>query len=363
MLFSVKQSVLKVIVTTLALSSLNPASAAAVSNSGLATNNLVNSTTDLHNNARILGGEPAKIEEFPYMGGIVVRFGEDSIFCTGSLISDKFVVTLSACFYYGRYDTEISDISVTLGTDVNGYEADVQSYNVKEYYFHPDFSIETSIGQTSIGLIELSEPVPKDVATPARIYSGKVTDDMVLTAAGWGETSLDDEYGFSDTLNKVTVSPSSSKDCDVEVGFWTGNDGPLICTVVKDNKSIYVGDHGGPLVYKNNGANLLVGLNFLPAIPNNSTDIEPGENGSLNYFTHLYNYADWIANVTGIDKSTLLDEKQSVPSGNSTNDNSTNPQDSSSSTVNSSSSKSVSFLSKPITPLLLAIPLLVLSLL
>ncbi|OMH78737.1 Trypsin, partial [Zancudomyces culisetae] len=179
MLFSVKQSVLKAIVTTLALSSLNPASAAAVSNSGLATNNLVDSTANFQKNARILGGEPAKIEEFPYMGGLVVRFGEKYVFCTGSLISDKFVVTLSACFYYRGYDTEISDISVTLGTDVNSYEADVQSYNVKEYYFHPDFSIETSIGRANIGLIELSQPVPKDVATPARIYSGKVTDDMM----------------------------------------------------------------------------------------------------------------------------------------------------------------------------------------
>ncbi|OMH79738.1 Chymotrypsin BI [Zancudomyces culisetae] len=363
MMFSVKQSVLKVIVTTLALSSLNPASAAAVSNSGLATNNLVNSTTDLQNNARILGGEPAKIEEFPYMGGIVVRFGDLAVFCAGSLISDKLLVTLSDFFYNEDLVAELSDISVTLGTNINSLETDVQSYNVEKIHIHPDFSTETLKGQANIGLIELSQPVPKDVATPARIYSGKVTDDMVLTTAGWGLTSVDGYYELSRTLNKITVSPSSSKDCDVEVGFWTGNDDHLICTVVKDNKSIYVGDPGGPLVYTNNGANLLVDLTFGVTAPKNSTDIEPGENGSLSYFTHLYNYADWIANVTGIDKSTLLDEKQSVPSGDSTNVNSTNPQDSSSSTVNSSSSKSVSFLSKPITPLLLAIPLLVLSLL
>ncbi|OMH83398.1 Clotting factor B [Zancudomyces culisetae] len=363
MLFSVKQSVLKVIVTTLALSSLNPASAAAVSNSGLATNNLVNSTTDLHNNARILGGEPAKIEEFPYMGGIVVRFGEYNIFRSGSLISDKFVVTMSDFLYFEDSELDAGDISVTLGTDMNSYEADVQSYSVKNYYFHPEYSTSISKQLVSIALIELSQPVPKDVATPATIYSGKVTDDMMLTTAGWELTSPGGKFELSRTLNKITISPSSSKDCELEVGLWTGNDGPIICTVVKDNKSVYYRDSGGPLVYTANGANLLVGLVIGETRPDNSTDIEPGENGSLNYFIRLYNYVDWIANVTGIDKSILLDEKQSVPSGNSTNDKSTNPQDSSSSTMNSSSSISSSFLSKPITPLLLAIPLLVLSLL
>ncbi|OMH79367.1 Cathepsin G [Zancudomyces culisetae] len=365
MLFSVKQSVLKAIVTTLAFSSLSPASAAdAFCGSRLATNKLVNSTANFQNNARIIGGEPAKIEEFPYMGGIVVRFSCSTGFCAGLLISDKFMVTLSVCFYDGSFDRKPSDISVTFGTDINGLETDVQSYNVKKYYAFPDFSPSGESNEvTRIALIELSQPVPKDVATPVRIYSGKVTDDMMLTTAGWGTTSIDRGYELSRTLNKITVSPSSSKYCELEFEFWTGNDGPIICTVVKDNKSVYYRDSGGPLVYTNNGTNLLVGLTFGVTTPSNSNEGEFGENGSLNYFTHLYNYVDWIANVTGIDKSILLDEKQPKLSGDSTNVNSTNPQDSSSSTVNSSSSKSISFLSKPITPLLLAIPLLVLSLL
>ncbi|OMH81948.1 Trypsin 5G1 [Zancudomyces culisetae] len=373
MMFFDKNTTSKAIVTTLALSNLNPASAAAVSNSGLATNNLVNSTPNLQNNARILGGEPAKIEEFPYMGGIVIRSRDSSNFCTGSLISDKYVVTLSACFSHHEIDTENGvvyikaepgDISVTLGTDKHSFEADVQAYSAEKIITHPDYSsLSESHGAASVALIELSQPVPKDVATPAKIYSGKVTDDMILTTAGWGITSLDDESEFSEKLNKITVSPSSLKDCQSDDWLWTGNDGDLICVVVKDNKSIIVGDGGVPLAYTANGANLIVGLAFDAGPSYNSSSFKPGENGSLNYFTHVYNYVDWIVNVTGIDKSDLVNEKQTAPSGNSTNNNSTNSQDSSSSTVNSSSSISASFLSKPITPLLLAIPILVLSLL
>ncbi|OMH80081.1 Mite allergen Der p 3 [Zancudomyces culisetae] len=358
MIFSVKQSALKAIVTTLAFSNLNPASAAAVCNSGLVTKNLSNSTADSQNNARILGGQPAKIEEFPYMGGVVIMFSTSGNFCTGSLISDKFVVTLSDCFYEQtlKMRAMTSDISVTFGTDLNSLKADVQSYNVKKYYAHPDYSSSsTSKGVTSIGLIELSEPVPKEVATPAKIYNGKVTNKMSLTTVGWGSTSLSVTTKLSDTLNKVTVSPSSSKDCEVLGGLWTGNDGNLICTVVSGGKSAYAGDTGGPLVYTDNGSNLLVGLFYGLGSTRGSTTVKPGSDGSTNYFSRLSSYVDWIVDTTGISKSDLVDEKQSASSGDSADS-----QNTSSST---SSSSSAGFLSKSVTPLLLAVSLLTSTLL
>ena len=71
--------------------------------------------------SRIVGGERAKPAEFPWQVGIIytTSYGRSGIFCGGSLIDPKWVVSAAHCF-----QREVSyDISVLLGEfDVNNQE-------------------------------------------------------------------------------------------------------------------------------------------------------------------------------------------------------------------------------------------------
>ena len=71
--------------------------------------------------SRIVGGERAKPAEFPWQVGIIytTSYGRSGIFCGGSLIDPKWVVSAAHCF-----QRRVSyDISVLLGEfDVNNQE-------------------------------------------------------------------------------------------------------------------------------------------------------------------------------------------------------------------------------------------------
>ncbi|OMH85633.1 hypothetical protein AX774_g813 [Zancudomyces culisetae] len=148
-------------------------------------------------------------------------------------------------------------------------------------------------------------PVSKDIATPVAIYSGNVTDSMDLITAGWGSTPTGISGVPSDMLNTAMQSPSSSSICKDANAIWSDNNKNLVCTLVKDGKSLASGDGGNPLAYMNNGVNLLVGIASNTGRSGGGATINP-ENTVTNYYTHVYSYIDWIVNVTGLEKSYLL---------------------------------------------------------
>ncbi|OMH80401.1 Mannan-binding lectin serine protease 1 [Zancudomyces culisetae] len=170
-------------------------------------------------------------------------------------------------------------------------------------HIHPEFSPKSL--ENDIAVIELKSPVSKDIVTPVAIYSGNVTDDMSLVTAGWGEISAG-VIGLSNSeLKTATQSPSSSSVCKDANAIWSDNNKNLVCTLVKDGKSLASGDGGNPLAYINNGVNLLVGIASTTGRSESGADIRP-EYTETNYYTHVYSYIDWIVNVTGLEKSYLL---------------------------------------------------------
>ncbi|OMH85514.1 Clotting factor B [Zancudomyces culisetae] len=226
------------------------------------------------------------------------------IVCSASLISNQIAVTAASCYLdkEGKLvqDPKPTYIFIGIGTTKNTRGID---YPTRKVHIHSEFSPESL--ENDIAVIELYSPVLKDIFAPVAIYSGNVTDDVDLVTAGWGFTSTGISGLPNNKLNKAIQSPSSSSVCKDANVNWSNNNKDVVCTLVKDGKSLVFGDGGNPLVYMNDGANLLVGVASNTGRSGNGATIRP-ESAVTNYYTHVYSYIDWIVNVTGIEKSYLL---------------------------------------------------------
>ncbi|OMH79083.1 Mannan-binding lectin serine protease 1, partial [Zancudomyces culisetae] len=294
----------KHVVTTLSLGGIAAAHAASVDNVGLDALMPQNGSGDL-NYARILNGESAKREDFPYIQVVSAFVGDAPRMCHASLISDKIVITAASCFSdkNGELTKYVNATGVFIGTGASSFSP--MAYIItRGVHVHPDFSPVTL--ENDIAAIELNTTIPKIFATPVAIYSGSVTDDMNLVTAGWDLTST----GLSDLpdkkLNRIAQSPSSSSVCKDANANWSDNNKNVVCTLVNNDKGLANGDSGSPLTYVNNKVNLLVGIASNTGRSGSGATILP-ENAKTNYYTHVYSYIDWIVKVTGIEKSYLLD--------------------------------------------------------
>ncbi|OMH84321.1 Clotting factor B [Zancudomyces culisetae] len=226
------------------------------------------------------------------------------IVCSASLISNQIAVTAASCFLDKegkvKQDPKLTYIFIGIGTTKNTRGID---YPARKVHIHSEFSPESL--ENDIAVIELYSPVLKDIFAPVAIYSGNVTDDMNLVTAGWGFTSAGPPGLANNELSTAIQSPSSSDVCKDTNNIWSDNNKNLVCTLVKDGKSLAYDDGGNPLAYMDNGVNLLVGIASNTGRSGNGATISPG-NAVTNYYTHVYSYIDWIVNVTGLEKPYLL---------------------------------------------------------
>ncbi|OMH81639.1 Testisin [Zancudomyces culisetae] len=274
-------------------------------NVGISRNRAVN----FQRNVRSISRKKSKVQHFPYVGSMLVYTGSNLRLCGASLISEKTVITAASCLLTQNATKPVSsrEAILSFGGETDDYPSSA-FFILKEIYIHPGFSAKTLIND--IALLELYVPVPKNIFTPIAIYSGNTTDGMDLVTAGWGAASPGLVTAGSSTLNKVSLSPSSSSICKEGNMNWRDNNDNVVCALAKGGKSLSLGDAGNPLTYVNDGASLLVGVASAIGISGGDAGYAGatfGRRTTTNYFTNVYNYIDWIVNVTGLEESYLLD--------------------------------------------------------
>jgi len=235
---------------------------------------------------RIFGGEETKVNEFPYMAGLInpeTKF----LFCGGTIISPFHVLTAAHCTF--RY-TDVGRLpAVVVGehsrTDVADKSAEENIYMVEKIIEHRDHNRLSQQYDIALLVLEREIKFTREIG-PACLPTGPV--DVVgkkLKVLGWGQTDIDSDY--SEVLMKVNLDAVPVKTCSEKTGV------PLpikedrnICTYTQ-GKDTCKGDSGGPLLYVDPESNryTLVGVISYGDTCGNG---KPGVNTKVTY------YIDWI---------------------------------------------------------------------
>lgn len=232
-------------------------------------------------NGRIVGGEPATIEEVPYQVSLqYYGFG----FCGGSIIGKEWILTAGHCAVYAA-----SSVTVRAGTHKMSTGGSV--HPVKQFFRHEKYSTNMyGIPINDVALIQLETPLEFD-ETRAPIEIFEMDEEAVAGTAslitGWG--AIREGSSVSETLRKVSVPVVSKEACNTAYKPYGGVPAGQICAAYpQGGKDACQGDSGGPMTIGGRLAGITSWGNGCA---------RPGYPG---VYTEVAAFNDWIKEKTGL---------------------------------------------------------------
>jgi hypothetical protein len=178
---------------------------------------------------------------------VVTFFAQDFIFCTGTVIAPRIVLTAGHCAYPDLTGVQPEEIEVVFGTDATESE---QRIAVVDGIFHPDFDVDELYGGGDVGMFRLAEDAPVD---PVAIGVAPAVGSEV-TLVGFGVDS-DDGFGGVKRVSSATVTATTSE-------LFT----------IDSTSSLCHGDSGGPALQEVDGVETIVGIASVGACGGSSTE-------------------------------------------------------------------------------------------
>lgn len=197
---------------------------------------------------RIVGGEPARLKDFPWTAyllykNITVRFG-----CTASIINPSTILTAAACADYdpnqmrGRFIVKAGNLKLN---EVDRFE---QRVSVEEVFIHPGYSADVR-GDYDIAILKLKEPLRmtsrvQSVELPEQTKARSLYKRNNCVLTGYGYISYPEEE-FPNVLQKAEITIRSKGFCKRLAPIFQF--GKLLCSY-HPGRGVCYGDTGGPLV-------------------------------------------------------------------------------------------------------------------
>lgn len=177
----------------------------------------------------IIGGQTVMPSEYPTV--VALEEGPGQWFCSGTLITDQWVLTAAHCV-----DEETGTISVRFDDpDVND-DAGGTVIAAAEVHEHPGF--DWNLWDNDVALLKLSQPVTD--RTPTAILRDPLALGTQVVDVGYGVADNNDGGGgILRAVDKVTADCAGANDPGV-----SGNN--LICMDASDGRGSCFGDSGGP---------------------------------------------------------------------------------------------------------------------
>ena len=275
----------------------------------------------LRGDAKIVGGEAAPRDAWPWQVAVYRRamkngapLGAGFLFCGGTLISSKWVLTAAHCFdpeRNGRYDAAAAgDVVVVEATTVltpsqfGGGSRNGRKLRVARILPHEQWnphSMENDIALLELASPAVSKPIPVSFAhmrPAAQAKDARIdrleAEGLLATVTGWGHLGFDDPK-VPANLMQVEVPVVSLETCRQAYGNRGGViDHRTICAGAREGgKDACSGDSGGPLVVRAaDGGHAQVGI------------VSWGRRcGLANFFgvyTRVSAFDDWMRAKTGL---------------------------------------------------------------
>ncbi|WP_069115291.1 trypsin-like serine protease [Jiangella alba] len=200
---------------------------------------------------KIVGGAPAPEGEYPFVTYLVI---DDQFACGGSLIEPDVILTAAHC---------VNGSGPTDGIVAHFGSVDLTSPDIQTFTSESVSSGNISGIPNDWALVQLSEEVPAEVATPVDIVSDDSFDaSETFRVIGWGATSEGGDA--SDVLLEVDVPGVSDDECVAAyeaIGIQTSPEVELCAgDLEQGGVDSCQGDSGGPLLVEENGEYLQVGV-------------------------------------------------------------------------------------------------------
>jgi secreted trypsin-like serine protease len=249
----------------------------------------------LRGDAKIVGGEAASTGAWPWQVAVYRRamkngrpLGAGFLFCGGSLVNSKWVLTAAHCFdpeSSGRYDrAAASDVVVVEATNVlapsnfGGGNGNGRKLRVNRIVVHEQWnsrSMENDIALLELASPAISKPIPVSFAQNRRNLESKETTEsknaqadrleaegVMATVTGWGRLRVDDPKSPA-SLMQVDIPVVSLETCKQAYNNRGGviDDRTLCAGESAGGRDACSGDSGGPLVVrKPDGGHVQVGV-------------------------------------------------------------------------------------------------------
>merc|ERR1712002_103384 len=240
--------------------------------------------------SRINGGEEVDMHESPWTVGLKANHADQSMMCTGTIISRDWVLTSASCVMnMDVYDLLIvtgeHDINDTDETDKTAY------YPASMIKCNPDYNDTT--GENDIALVKSMFPFYfKDEVSPICLPPPDDTEtyeDFEAEVAGWGETDYMGDT--SNTLQIMGTEIISDSDCASTLSMDV-SDG-MICADSSDGSLPCMYDSGAGLITQVSDT-FKVQVGVLGYSGSNCSSDTP----TTKVYTKVKEYAGWIASET-----------------------------------------------------------------
>ncbi|XP_043231491.1 trypsin-1-like [Amphibalanus amphitrite] len=203
---------------------------------------------------RIVGGVETEVREYPWQAGLVSA-GDSWIWCGGTVINDRYVLTAAHCTVGRSADR----LEVLLGEHAMFLADGERRVAVAAVTEHPRYRSVDTTGY-DFSLLRLAQQLDFGAlggrVAPACLPTGGEFVGVEAIVSGWGTTSAGGPQ--PDALHEVTVRTQSNAQCSA--AYRQINPSMLCAAVSGGGKDACQGDSGGPLVTEVAGRYSLIGV-------------------------------------------------------------------------------------------------------
>lgn len=232
---------------------------------------------------RIIGGVDTSPHEYPWVAAIFDN--DDEIYCGGSIISTKHILSAGHCVYY----TDPFKLHAILGMH-DRIKRDGIRYDFKDIFIHPNFTALQYHDTSDIAIMKTTKPIIfSDVIKPICLPQDDSYwyEDEKATVAGWGRMWSGGDN--SRHLQETKVMIQSSDECrKTRIGFLLEPE-TMICGYAK-NADACQGDSGGPLFVES-------GFNRHEQFGVISFGIGCGTENSPGIYSRLTTFLPWVKRI------------------------------------------------------------------
>jgi secreted trypsin-like serine protease len=202
--------------------------------------------------ASIVGGQPATIEQFPYLAYIEAGNEHSGFACTGTVVAPRVVLTAAHCVEDVETGTfsKPGEYAIAIGV-ANPKQAQPENvFEVVATHVFPSFDPGVVHGDAAVLILSRPTTVPAlAIAGPAEaaLYEGGAT----VSVAGWGVTQAQNRQAPAN-MRTTTMTVQKDSTCRRKTkGFYKDYSGAVqLCLLAtpKKKSGTCFGDSGGPAV-------------------------------------------------------------------------------------------------------------------